>query len=1034
MALTKVSTAMFDTAAQSSDLNIDANTLFVDVSTNRVGIGTTSPSVPLEVSGQLKAGGILYPTSDGSNGQALVTDGSGTASFATVAPTAGTGVTVSGTTVSIGQAVATSSNVTFNNLVVSGTLTVNGATNTNSATNTTIEDILIELGTGTSGSPANDAGLVLERGSSDNVFIGWDESADTFTVGTGSFTGASSGNLTITPATAVFGGLTVDTSTLVVDASNNRVGIGNASPDVSLDVGSFTDAVHVPVGTTAQRPTGAAGYFRYNSTLNKFEGYTTSWGEIGGGGSNTFTTDVFTGDGVEDDFTLSQSVDSVNNLIVFIDGVYQVPTTAYTVSGTTLTMTAAPANTRKIVAYSVQSAISGTNLNQNSFTGNGSAVAFTLSIAPVNENNTQVFLDGVYQHKSTYATSGTTLTFDTAPASGVAIEVMIFTQTEINVPVDGTITTTKLAADAVTQAKIADDAVGADQLASNAVVTASIVNDAVTADKIADNIALPGNITTTGTLAPTGVLTADAGVKVDNITIDGQGIDISSGNFSLDVANDITLDAGGNNFNFAINGTTKGMFSGSGDGFSIKSTVADGDLIFQGNDSDGGGTITAMTIDMSEGGRVGIGTTTPSFDFEVNRASAAATALISSGNNDAMLRLYTANNVGKWRIIARTNDDLSIENLNSGATAFNNRLTIMDSGNVGIGTNGPTRKLHIKDNGQIKLENTSTTGWAGLDIHTSVGTNDYDMYMGMLDSDGRFFIDVNSNGEDLTILQNGNVGIATTAPARALEINGGSYNQLMIASNASSNTNKLAGIESRNYSNYALGLMQMFANSSQTGLYHGSADSSAKGVTDHYFMISPSVDSSTNNIAMRINSSKNVEITDGDIYMASGHGINFGATSNAPRLAGLGTETLNDYEDGTWTPTLIAGTTNPTGGGALAPSGRYTKIGNRVWVTFYVGRSWTNSPSGIIYVSGLPYNINASTNGYYFPCVTYNIAFQTGTAGATPFLIPDTSNGLGQTLALYTFTSGGAWSGMTWQTNASSSAGIYISGAFSYQV
>ena len=491
MALTKVSTAMFDTAAQSSDLNIDANTLFVDVSTNRVGIGTTSPSVPLEVSGQLKAGGITYPTSDGSNGQALVTNGSGVASFATVAPTAGTGVSVSGTTVSIGQAVGTSSNVTFNNLVVAGTLTVNGATNTNSATNTTIEDILIELGTGTSGSPANDAGLVLERGSSDNVFIGWDESADTFTVGTGSFTGASSGNLTITPATAVFGGLTVDTSTLVVDASNNRVGIGNASPDVSLDIGSFTDAIHMPVGTTAQRPSGAAGYFRYNSTLQKFEGYTTGWGDIGGG-ANTFTTDIFTGDGVEDDFTLSQSVSSVNDLIVFIDGVYQVPTAAYTVSGTTLTMTAAPANTRKIVAYSVKHMVSGSNINHNSFTGNGSAVAFTLATAPVNENNTQVFLDGVYQHKATYATSGTTITFDAAPASGVAIEVMVFTQTEINVPVDGTISTVKLAADAVTSAKIADDAVGADQLASNAVVTASIVNDAVTSDKLANSITMTG--------------------------------------------------------------------------------------------------------------------------------------------------------------------------------------------------------------------------------------------------------------------------------------------------------------------------------------------------------------------------------------------------------------------------------------------------------------------------------------------------------------------------------------------------------------
>ena len=46
--------------------------------------------------------------------------------------------------------------------------------------------------------PVNDAGLVIERGSSDNVFIGWDESADAITFGTGSFTGASTGNLSLT--------------------------------------------------------------------------------------------------------------------------------------------------------------------------------------------------------------------------------------------------------------------------------------------------------------------------------------------------------------------------------------------------------------------------------------------------------------------------------------------------------------------------------------------------------------------------------------------------------------------------------------------------------------------------------------------------------------------------------------------------------------------------------------------------------------------------------------------------------------------
>ena len=47
---------------------------------------------------------------------------------------------------------------------------------------------------------------------------------------------------------------------------------------------SGTGSIKVPVGTTAERPTAAAGMFRYNTTEGKFEGYTTEWGEIGGGG------------------------------------------------------------------------------------------------------------------------------------------------------------------------------------------------------------------------------------------------------------------------------------------------------------------------------------------------------------------------------------------------------------------------------------------------------------------------------------------------------------------------------------------------------------------------------------------------------------------------------------------------------------------------------------------------------------------------------------------------------------------------------
>ena len=245
---------------------------------------------------------------------------------------------------------------------------------------------------------------------------------------------------------------THDSSVLAVDSTNNRVGVNDTTPSVTLDI-SGTDAIALPVGTTAERPTGAAGRFRYNSSLSQFEGYTDAWGAIGGGGTNTFTTDTFTANGSLVAFNLSQTVSSENNLLVFIDGVFQTQD-AYaiaTASGTTtLTFSAAPANARKIVVYSVAAGISGSNLNIDSMTGDGSDVTLTLSIAPVTINNTIVTIDGVYQAKANYSISGTTLTFSTAPPSGTAVEVMTFTQTEINVPVDNTITSAKLSGDLTT--------------------------------------------------------------------------------------------------------------------------------------------------------------------------------------------------------------------------------------------------------------------------------------------------------------------------------------------------------------------------------------------------------------------------------------------------------------------------------------------------------------------------------------------------------------------------------------------------------
>jgi cytoskeletal protein CcmA (bactofilin family)/predicted transcriptional regulator len=107
------------------------------------------------------------------------------------------------------------------NATISGNLTVSGTTTTISTTNSVVSDKLLELGNGVSGTPSGDAGLVIERGSSDNVFIGWDESEDKITVGTGSFTGASTGDLSLTDAALKTGAIT---SSGVVTATGFTIG------------------------------------------------------------------------------------------------------------------------------------------------------------------------------------------------------------------------------------------------------------------------------------------------------------------------------------------------------------------------------------------------------------------------------------------------------------------------------------------------------------------------------------------------------------------------------------------------------------------------------------------------------------------------------------------------------------------------------------------------------------------------------------------------------------------------------------------
>jgi len=133
-------------------------------------------------------------------------------------------------------------------------------------------------------------------------------------------------------------------------------------------------------------------------------------------------TDAFTGDNSTVAFTVGTTIIDENNTQIYIDGVYQSKDN-YTVSGSTITFSTAPPTSAAIEVVHIKAAGIST-INDNQFTGDGSAVAFTLSQSVTDENNTFVFINGVYQDKSTYSIAGATLTFSTAPQNGYTIEVM----------------------------------------------------------------------------------------------------------------------------------------------------------------------------------------------------------------------------------------------------------------------------------------------------------------------------------------------------------------------------------------------------------------------------------------------------------------------------------------------------------------------------------------------------------------------------------------------------------------------------------
>ena len=344
---------------------------------------------------------------DGSANQVLTTDGSGTLSFSTVSSggEAFKNIAVSGQSNVVADAAADtltfagSGGMTITTTAGTDTVTFSSSTTPadDSVVTAKIADLNVTAGklaansvtsakiatdaVGASEIAANSVGiseLNLSDGSANQVLT-------TNGSGTLSFADPSSGTVTET------------FKTISVSGQDNVVA------DAATDTLTFAAGSNMTITTNASSDT------------------ITFASSGGGGSSSSFAKNTFTGDGSDTTFTLTNSISNEDNLIVFIDGVYQADN-VFSVSGTTLTFATAPVNGRLIEVFQLEGGIVGSAPVIATMTGDGSDTTLSLGTTPNSENSTFVTIDGVMQHKSTYSVSGSTLTFSTAPPNGTAVE------------------------------------------------------------------------------------------------------------------------------------------------------------------------------------------------------------------------------------------------------------------------------------------------------------------------------------------------------------------------------------------------------------------------------------------------------------------------------------------------------------------------------------------------------------------------------------------------------------------------------------
>jgi hypothetical protein len=502
----------------------------------------------------------------------------------------------------------------------------------------------------------------------------------------------------------------------------------------------------------------------------------------------------------------------------------------------------------------------------------------------------------------------------------------------------------------------------ANTIAGLSALTASDVVEVVVYDtfsvfsgNVTGDFTVGGNLAVTGTSAFSNNIDVTGTVTADGLTVDGL-LELGSST-SAPITSDSsphiyrTNDTGVHEFgDLVIQGrsdTSRSVYITTGATPANRVKVAgNGDISFYADD----GTTQGLYWDASTQ-RLGLGETAPEKSLHINGGTLNVSARIESTDAISMMDFVDSNTTVAPSFGAQTNDLIFYTNNSE-------KVRVTSAGDVGIGTSSPSTdaKLTIDsgtDNGALFLN--STDGDVALSLADNaghvrllqaggalafrVGGDANTMFTGdseaaKLDSSGNLLVGTTS----ISVGQGTSTGVSVRGPIGRLEASASG-----ITSAIFNRTTSDGGIVNFAKDGSTVGSIGV------SGLNTYFAQSS-KGVGVSSGRLYPVT--SSGGVADNSMDLGNFDARWIDLYLSGG--VYLGGTGSANKL--------EDYEEGTWTPTVSRSSTAPSVNYANRTGG-YIKVGRLIYASFDLTASSVSGGSGSVNITGLPYNV---TNSSYF--------------------------------------------------------------------